>query len=275
MPVEIFTDATSDLSKKRAKEHNIGIVPAAITGKNGEEHLSSELDMEAFVSEITLDNLPLTAAPSHAVNIEMYQQHPDSEVVAIHVGDTFSAYFRNARLAARELDPRGKRISVFDSGTTSMGLGYMALEAKRMAQEGMTRQQIVTWLEYAYTHVCVMAVLPDFSFALRGGRVNHLTAIIGSALRIRPILRVDGNKLRAIDKPRTWSQAIDRMIDRIPFDQVHRIAVIHGAAPERAEEIANRLRQYVEEVETVPMGPAIYIHTGKGAIGFAFICLEA
>lgn len=273
--VEIITDSTGDIPKELIDSYDIGVIPAAIT-LNGKDYRDGiDIGIQTYFEYLHLcltdktKNPPTTAAPSPQVFYDLYEERLPNDIISIHIGEHFSRFCASATLAAIELDPDGEKISIVDSGTTSMGIGFMALVAARLANRGDSKEEILATLNEMKKRVHVLAIFPSLYFAQKGGRISHLGTIATSILNIHPILEIRNDQIKAVEMPRTWSQAVKRLLAHIP-DTANEVAVIHGGVEDQAEELAYTIRERIELVQIVHMGAAIGAHAGPGAIGIAF-----
>lgn len=264
--IKIFTDSTSDLPPEKAKEFGIGIIPLSIV--IGEEGF---LDHETIGMDKIIEVLkegtfsPKTGSPGIGVIEERFRQAGEGvQIVSVIIGDKLSGTFAHAILAAETINPHPL---VVNSETTSMALGFLAIEAARLARQGKPASEIVTEIKKMKKRCFAMVALPTTIYVERGGRISHIQGVIGSALNICPILEVRGGRVESFEKPRTWSKAKARLLEiarGIDFEQV---AVMYVESDEEAREFIKGLPiPRSREVLLVQLGTALAVHVGPGGL---------
>ncbi|HXW75982.1 MAG TPA: DegV family protein, partial [Candidatus Eremiobacteraceae bacterium] len=125
--------------------------------------------------------------------------------------------------------------------------------------------------------VQLFATIPSLTFLARGGRIGHLSGLVGNVLKIAPILTLADGTIKEFAKVRTFSRAVEQLLDvvltRIKDAAAVRTAVIHSMAPDLARSVAERLRAApsVRSVYISSVGPTVGTHAGPGAVGCVFI----
>jgi DegV family protein with EDD domain len=120
----------------------------------------------------------------------------------------------------------------------------------------------------------ILALLDTLKYLEMGGRVGRAQALLGSMLDVKPILGVSDGKVTPLDRVRTRTKAVPRMIERLRADlPVERLAVMHAQAPTDAERIRAHLATVIPdvEVELGEIGPVLGTHVGPGAVGLTYI----
>lgn len=275
--VAIVTDSASNLPPDVAAQHNITVVPIYLhwdghTYRDGVDITPGEVYRRLRENK----HLPRTAAPSAGDFLQTYLRlgHEVEGIVSVHLPAELSGVIEAARLAAnlaREEVP----VRVVNAGTAAMGAGFVALEAARVAARGADLEAVVQAAREISPRVMVYAVLDTLRYLRRGGRIGRAAALVGAALRIKPILYLNNNVVDVLAKPRTRSRALRVMLDemarRVDGRLVH-VAVLHADALEEArllrEQVEARFR--CAEVLTTAFTPVMGAHTGPGLLGLAF-----
>jgi len=183
--------------------------------------------------------------------------------------------YNNARLAAGEEDP--DRISVVDSGTTSLALGFMAIQASLWARQGFSKEAIMVKLEEMKKRTNMFASLNTIQYAHKGGRIDHLSFILGSALHLKPILEISGNELKSREsRIRTRKESLRRLVDIARgLSPLEMVGVVHAGCPKDAEEVAGRISEFHNGTIVMgDIGAALAVHAGPDAIGIAAVQKE-
>ena len=276
MTIRIVTDSTCDLPEEIAAQHGITIVPLYINF-GGESYLDRiELSREAFYARLPdCDPPPTTAMPGPQMFLEAYERLADegaTEILSVHISRSLSAVVDTAHLAAREASTP---VTVFDSGTLSLGTGFLVWAAAEAAAQGHSMDEIVALMKEQSQRTHVFAALDTLEFLRRSGRLNRVMAVLGSWLQMKPLLKMhDGNP--TAEKIRTAEAATQRLIVLLEERQpLERVALVHTHALEKAQYLRQKAQHLLPEGETlsVDITPVFGTHLGPGAVGFA--CVSA
>ena len=271
-PFAVVTDSTADLPEAWRARYGIEVVPLKVLF--GEETFRDRVDMtdEEFFRRLAASSkLPTTSAPSPGEFAELYTRLArDYEgCISIHIGAQLSATAEAARVGARTVE--GFRVNVIDSGTVTMPMAFLC----RVAADSATLEEATAAVEERVPKCRVLALLDTLRYIEMGGRVSRAQAMIGTMLDLKPLLLVaGGEQVKSVDRVRTRSRAIPRMVEFFQNDcPVEHVAVVHAQAPEEAERVAADLRQRLPELE-VPVGQigcVLGTHTGPKALGLVYI----
>lgn len=273
--VRIVTDSTADLPSGVAAALDITVVPCYVVFETESYRDGVELTKQQFYEKLVEASVvPTTAAPPPAVYEEVYRRlaHATPDIVSIHLASRLSAIHASAAVAATSFS--GMNIAVLDSEQVTMGYGWMAVAASEAARRGETLEEIVALVESMKTRSRVLAVLDTLDFVYRGGRVGWVRAMLGSLLRIKPIVEVYGGEVQLVDRARTWKRSLDKLLERVQaLGPLERAIVLHANAPEMAEQVADRLQSVVPQWERLvgQAGVTIASHAGPGAVGVACV----
>lgn len=272
---KIVTDSTADIPDALAEALDIGVIYDYINF--GTTSLQDKLDIsrpEFYERLVTAPEMPTTASPGVGEFEAVYRQAgaPDVDIVSLHPPAQFSALYNSARLAAQSF-PEG-RVTVVDSGQLSMGMGWVVIEAARAAQAGEPVEKIVERVTAMKPCTRVVAALDTFEFLRRSGRVGWTQALVGSLLRIKPLIEVREGEILPLDRVRTRRRAMARLIAEAgSMGPLVSLAVLHTNWPERAEELKSHLAHLrpEDQVLTVDVTPVIGVHVGPQALGVATV----
>lgn len=274
--IAVIADTDSSLSAELAKKYGILLVPIQINF--GDESFASgvEIDDTALFRRIDQEKfLPKTSAPSPAAFHETFKgafAGGAEAIVCVCVSAEISATYA-AALAAKGEFP-GREIRVIDSRFASMGQGFMAMQARKMADAGASPDQIETKLKNMSDRMVLFASLSTLKYLAMGGRVGKLSASMGNMLSIRPILTMKDGKLDLLEKVRTRRAAMSRLVEllasSVDSHKVEQAAFVHTTAAEDLLELEQELRARVEipaDAVHVVFTPGLSVHTGAGTIG--------
>ncbi len=275
MTTRIVTDSTCDLPESVVADHRIIVTPLYINIGDQSYLDGVELSREEFYRGLPdWESLPTTAVPGPEMFRQAYERLADegaTEVLSIHISISLSAVLNSARLAAKETSRLP--VTVLDSRQLSLGTGFLVQAAAKAAAEDRPMDEIISLLEEQISRTHVFAGLDTLEFLRRSGRMNRVMAGLGSVLRIKPLLKMyDGNPTS--ERVRTREGAITRLMgllsDLVPLE---RVALVHTHAPDRAEDLRQRVQHLLPkgEIPSVDITPVIGAHIGPDAVGFACV----
>ncbi|OBB69386.1 DegV family protein [Mycobacterium sp. 852014-50255_SCH5639931] len=269
MSVLVVTDASARLPADLLEQWAIRVVPLHI--------LLDGVDLRDGVDQIPEDvykRHATTAAATPAELADAYQQAlADSGgdgVVAVHISSALSGTCGAAERTAADLDTH---VRVVDSKSTAMGTGFIALAAARAAAAGGDLDAVAAAADAAARHSHAFMVVHRLDNLRRSGRIGGAKAWLGTALALKPLLRIDDDgKLVLAQRVRTVTHATEAMIDRVcqvAGDSPAALAVHHVANPDGAKEVAAELARRLPACEPAiitPLGPVLALHVGAGAV---------
>lgn len=271
--VAIVTDSTAYLPPQAMERHAIRAVPLTVV--LGDRALEEGTEVSArSVAQALRSRTPVTTSrPSPEMFAATYREAAAAGatgIVSLHLSAEMSGTYDAAVLAAREAPVP---VRVVDTGMVAMALGFCALTAAETAEAGGTLDEAVAAAEKRAEGTTAYFYVDTLDYLRRGGRIGAAQALLGSALAVKPLLRLGGGRIEPLEKVRTASKAIARLeeivVERAAAGPVD-IAVHHLAAAERAEALADRLRRRVPglaELLVSEVGAVIGAHTGPGLLG--------
>ena len=225
--------------------------------------------------------IPSTAQPSSGVFGDIYHRVADASksILSIHVSSGLSGTINAARMGAEHI--KEAVVNTFDSMTLSGGERFQVLAAARAAKAGWNLKAILERLEKIRDHTEVIYTLETLEYLARGGRIGRVQALMGSVLKIKPIIRVDhaDGKYSTVAKGRTVAQNLGTIVDHIA-DMYGSIplwaTVLHGRFAENADVLAKSMseRLNIKKLEVLRISPVLGVHTGPGIVGTAVIPME-
>lgn len=255
------------------ERHSITAVPLTVV--LGGEALEEGTEVSArCVAEALQKRRPVTTSrPGPEVFAAAYRAAAEAGaegIVSLHLSSEFSGTYDAALLAARDAEVP---VRVVDTGMVAMALGFCALTAAETADAGGTLDEAVAAAQKRAQGTAAFFYVDTLDYLRRGGRIGAAQALLGSALAVKPLLQLEDGRIELREKVRTASKAIARLeeiaVERAGGSPVD-IAVHHLAAPDRATELADRLRERLpalEELHVSEVGAVIGAHTGPGLLG--------
>ena len=270
MPVVVVTDSAARLPPEQAAANGIRVVPLHILVdghdfRDGVDDTVSDLYQRGGVTTAGAGPAELTAAYHAAL-----ADSGGAGVVAVHISAGLSSTLGSARHAAREF---GDRVRVVDSESAAMGTGFVALAAARAAERGADLNAVAAEAESAALRVHAFIVVQRLENLRRSGRISATAFRLGTALALKPLLRIEGGKLVLAQRIRTTSKAIVAMVEQV-LDVVGSrraaLAVHHVDNPAGAAEVAATLAAALPgcgPAIVTELGPVLGVHLGPGAVG--------
>ena len=271
--VAVVTDSTAYLPQEELDRHPITVVPLTVI--LGDEALEegTEVSARSLAAALQRRRTVTTSRPAPELFAEAYRKAADAGatgIVSLHLSAEFSGTYEAACLAA-EAAPVPVR--VVDTRMVAMALGFPVLAAAAAAEAGGSVDEAVAAAQKRSADTSAYFYVDTLDYLRRGGRIGAAQALLGSALAVKPLLRLDGGRIELMEKVRTASRAIARLeevvAERAGESRVD-IAVHHLAATGRAEALAERLRARVPglaELHVSEVGAVIGAHTGPGLLG--------
>ncbi len=277
MTVVVVTDSSARLPADMARAHGIAVVPLHV--------LVDGTDLRDGVDDIPPDIHGRNATTAAATPTELAAAYEralaasDGDgVVAVHISAALSGTYGAAAQAAL---PFGDRVAVVDSRSAGMGTGFVALAAARAAAAGADVQTVAAQARSAVGRTHAYIVVHQLDNLRRSGRIGGAAAWLGTALSLKPLLRVDAGKLVLAQRVRTATKAVAVMLEQVVAtvgDEQASLAVHHvadpGAAAEVATALAERLPSCAPAIIT-ELGPVLAMHVGAGAVGVVAQLTEA
>ncbi|MEU0764027.1 DegV family protein [Streptomyces microflavus] len=271
--VAVVTDSTAYLPRRTMERHGITAVPLTVVLGDQALEEGTEISARSLALALQKRHSVTTSRPSPEVFAETYRAAAGrgaDAVVSLHLSAEFSGTYDAALLAAKDAPIP---VRVVDTGMVAMALGFCALAAAESAEAGGSLDEVVAAVEKRAAGTSAYFYVDTLDYLRRGGRIGTAQALLGSALAVKPILQLDGGRIEMLEKVRTASKAIARLeeivAERAGGAAVD-IAVHHLAAPERAERLAERLRERVPglvDLHVSEVGAVIGAHTGPGLLG--------
>jgi len=272
--IGIVTDSSISLPENLLKQHNIHVIPILIT--HGEKTYRDRIDINTLKFYSLLDDktYPKTSQPSPGEFIATYEQLKEQfqAIISIHVTAKASGTCQSALIAREHL--KNQDITIVDSETTSMGLGFLTLAAAKAAQKGLSKDEILTLLEHTKQQIHQYMALPSLQYLRKSGRLHAGQSILASLLRIAPVLTMKDGILTATARLRSFQAALDHSVSLLKQDVGQDpiiLGIIHANAEEKARDLATRLAKEFHTLEIIisDIGSALAVHGGPGMLGLA------
>lgn len=270
--VRVVTDSTAYLDPDVAAAHGIDVVPLQVVVDGTPKIEGSEIGPREVAEALRRHGQVSTSRPSPQSFLEVYQaaaERGDEHVVSVHLSGSLSGTVDAARLAAKDASVP---VHVVDSLSLGMGLGFAVLAAAEAAETGEPPDGVVAVAARRAARSSAFFYVDTLDYLRRGGRIGAASAMLGTALSIKPLLHLDGGVIKPLEKVRTSARAVARLEDltveragQVPVD----VAVHHLDNSRRAAELAGRLPARVpalNELLVIEVGAVIGAHVGPGML---------
>jgi len=276
--VRVVTDSAADVPAELAQRLDIAILPCYVIFGSEVYRDGVDLSPREFYDKLaTSPILPTTSQPPLGLFVKTYQNllRESEGIVSIHIASTLSGVFNAARVAADALSTAP--IEVIDSQQLSMGGGWQVIVAAQAAQEGHTLAEVVSLVQDIRPHARAAVMLNSLEHVRRSGRISQVTALMGTALRVKPLLQIRTGEVMAIATVRTRGKARQRLVELVAAQGAFKeLCVVHADAADAAQEVVGRLSTVypTERLLICQAGAAVTTHLGLGAVGICGVLEE-
>ncbi len=276
--IAIITDSNSGITQKQGEELGIFVVPMPfmINGQDFFEDIN--LTQSEFYEKLAEDANVSTSQPSPDSLMTLWDKvlKDYEQIIYIPMSSGLSGSCQSAHMIASE-EYEGK-VFVVDNQRISVTQRQSALDAREMAQAGLSAQEIVDKLIETKMDSSIYIMLDTLHYLKKGGRITPAAAALGTLLRLKPVLQIQGEKLDAFAKARTTAQGKSIMINAIKADIENRFGGIEAGDFWIAGAYTNNLDAALEwkkEVEAAfpghqmhldPLSLSVGCHIGPGAL---------
>ncbi len=279
--VNIITDTTACLPDEIAERYSIPIIPQVIIFGSDSYLENQEIDHATFMRRLEeAEELPKTSAPPPELFVEEFKRLlPDSEpILCIHPSSDLSGTVRSATVAAAGFPDAD--IRVIDTRVIGSPLATMVRLAAEWGAEGLDADAIEGRIHDLIPRCRIYFLVATLEYLAKGGRIGGAAALLGSVLRVKPILTVRDGRADQFERTRTHKRAVARLkelvLEQLPGDGSGHLSVMHARAPDQAHALAEDLRNKLDlpPVPVLDVPPAIVTHAGPGVLAVAFFVAE-
>ncbi len=277
--IKLISDSTCDLTEELLKEHDIEVIPLYVNFNDRSYFDGVDLSVPEMY-EIVKKNgvLPKTAAASPGAFFKAFEKYTKAgyDVIYIGIGSKLSATLSSANTAKSMLE--SKNIHLIDSQNLSSGSGLLLLKASDFIKQGLSATEIKTKIEKLVPKVRSQFVIDTLEYLYKGGRLNALSAMMGTMLKIKPIIKVRNGAMSVGKKARgNILKGVDMMIKEViehkdEIDDEY-MMITHSMAHETYLYIIDKIKDKIKikNLYETNAGCVISSHCGKGTIGILYI----
>jgi DegV family protein with EDD domain len=276
--IAVVIDSTTTLPDGFLPGVELQTAPAVIIWE-GEELLDGiDIQPDEFYARLAQSKeSPSTSQATPIMFQRIYEDlvNRGYEILVVTISSKLSGMYTSAVQAKHSL--AGASIEVIDSLTGTMTVGLSLSKVQEALKIGATLQKCRQVMEDTLQNTGVLLTVETLEYLERGGRIGKASSFLGSALQLKPILEVVDGGFEGLEKIRTRSKALDRLVDltleRIGDRRPIEISALHANAENVAHELIKKVKAQVEikRALVTPVSPAVGVHLGPGTVGLAFL----
>lgn len=279
MGIKIVTDSTSYIPQEYIDKYDISIVSLNVF-MNNKSTRELDIDNQCFYKEMEkIDEIPKSSQPIPDEMLRTFEsivKNGDS-IIGIFLSSSMSGTFSSANLIKEMVleNYPDADITLIDSKTNCMQMGFAAIKGAQAASEGKSKNDIVDTVNYVLNNSRFLFSPETLDYLKKGGRIGSASALLGTILQIKPILTVKDGETSIFTKVRTRKKAIDTIVNAV-FEDIEKnglgdVIVHHINCEEEGLALAKRLEEKLNiPVKIQSIGPVIGLHVGPGSIGIAY-----
>lgn len=278
MRIAVVTDSNSGITQAQARKLGVYVIPMPfmINGETFEEDIN--LSQAEFYERLQDGSEISTSQPTPGTVMGLWNGLLEEydEIVHIPMSSGLSSSYQTARVLAEDYD--GK-VWVVNNQRISLTQRQSALDARKLAQAGLGAKQICEVLERTKLDSSIYITVDTLQYLKKGGRITPAAAALGSLLKIKPVLQIQGEKLDSFSKARTMKQAKSVMVAAVMHDLETRfsdplarqvwIGIAHTDNVQAAEEFAREVQELIPgrpEIYIDPLSLSVSCHIGPGSL---------
>lgn len=281
----IATDSTVDLPKAFLEENHVLTISLSYVMDGVTYKDLDGLSHEEFFEKIRNGSLPTTSQinPEEARKALEPVVKEEKEILYLGFSSGLSGSYNSVRMAAEDLmeDYLETKIVTIDSLCASMGEGLLLYKTLQLKEQGKKLDEIAEWVEANKLHICHNVTVDDLNHLHRGGRISKTTAVLGTMVKIKPIIHMDNEgKLVVIGKERGRKKSLLTLLDKMEKQmqgyQNDVVMITHGDCIEDAKYVEEQIRERfgIENIIVNGIGSVIGSHTGAGVVAVFFMGSE-
>ena len=284
--IAIMTDSNSGIMPAEASNYGIHVLPMPIIIDGTTYFEGIDITVEEFYQKQTSGSVITTSQPSPGDVTGMWDRllQTHDEIVFIPMSSGLSNTCQTALLLADE-EPYKDRVFVADNHRISVTQALSVLDAKSLAEKGLTAREIRDILEEEAMDATIYIAVDTLEYLKKGGRITAAAATLGTILKIKPVLTIQGDKLDSFAKARGMKSAFRVMVEAVKADITSRLSHLReqgllkvGIAntmmdPDKLEEFKEEMKKNFPDIELVyfPLTMSIGTHVGPGGLGIGAV----
>lgn len=279
MGIKIVTDSTSYIPQEYIDKYDISIVSLNVF-MNNKSTRELDIDNQCFYKEMEkIDEIPKSSQPIPDEMLSTFESivKNGNSIIGVFLSSSMSGTFSSANLIKEMVleNYPDADITLIDSKTNCMQMGFAAIKGAQAASEGKSKNDIVDTVNYILNNSRFLFSPETLDYLKKGGRIGSASALLGTILQIKPILTVKDGETSIFTKVRTRRKAINTIVNAV-FEDIEKnglgdVIVHHINCEEEGLALAKRLEEKLKiPVKIQSIGPVIGLHVGPGSIGIAY-----
>ena len=277
MTVKIITDSSASIPPDVVEELGLTIIPSLI--HFGDEVYRDGIDLttEQFYERLTTDKThPTTSVPTPQSFVDAYEKLAEEtdEVAVITITQKLSAVGDVARQAVDLAQKRPSRVEIIDTTWALMSEGLIVITADRAAKEGASLEEVIEVVRSNIPRTDLRMAFDTLKYLERGGRIGKAQALLGSMLKINPVLGLKDGEIYPVGREHSRSKAIEQLYNFAnSFSRIEEMAIGDGTTPDEAEALAERLNEKfpAERIFRFKVSPSVGAHVGPHVLSVAIL----
>jgi len=281
MKVKLLADSASDLSSKLYEKLQVELIPVHVFIGEDEYLDGVTVKPEEMYGRMRQGERVTTSQPSPEAFKKAFLESAKTNTPLIYfaLSATLSGTYNSAKIMEREIKEEYPEapIHIIDTGCVSLGYGLVIIRVARLAKKGASIEEIIEIGSYHARHMEHIFTVDDLEYLHRSGRLSRAVSIIGSLLRIKPILHIQEGNLELTDKVRGSKRVLNKLIEmaktRGKDFENQTVGIIHADNESLAEQLKKLVIEKLgaKDVITQPLGAAVGAHAGPGVIALTFL----
>ncbi|MEC3883560.1 DegV family protein [Halobacillus sp. HZG1] len=281
MHVQVLCDSASDLNQDMFQKLTVHSLPLKVIINEEEYEDGIDITPKEVYERMRNGEAPKTAQVSPQAFRETFTTLAEKGQPFIYFAfsSELSGTYQTAKMIEQEVKEQyeNAQFDVIDTKAASLGYGLVVLRAAELAKDGASYNEVLELGQYHAAHMEHIFTVDDLEYLQRGGRVSRTAAFVGGLLKIKPLLHMEDGKLIPLEKIRGSKKVLKRMLEvmdeRGADLENQRIAISHGDDLERAEQLADMIKETygTKEIHIDYVGATIGAHAGPGTIALFFL----
>lgn len=286
MSFVIVTDSSANLTDALIDQYDIRVLSLRffVSGREYDSYIKGKSpDYQQFYTMMRNKENITTTLINPDMCSQVFREILDAGDDLLYIGfsSALSGTYQAGHMVLEQLrkDYPGRKIYDVDTLGASLGEGLLVYHAAQKREQGQSIDQVYQWLMDNRLHLCHWFTVDDLFFLKRGGRVSATTAVVGTLLKVKPVMHMDNaGRLIPVDKVLGRRKSLDALVERMertaidPADQ--QVFISHGDCLEDAQYVADRIKQRLgvkKDILIHYVEPVIGAHSGPGTVALFFL----
>lgn len=279
---EIFTDSSADLPKELIEKYDLKVMQLEVTIDEKEPVLNKDVDIKSFYDQLRAG----ANAKTSAVTLGYFEEHmraaleAGKDILYIGFSSGLSATYNNGVMMLKELESEfpERKIYYLDTLCASVGQGLLVYHAAKLRKQGETLESVFEKIASMKDHIHHQVTVDDLMFLKRGGRLDATSAVVGTVLKVKPLIIMDeAGHLQNVAKTRGRKNALKEMYQKFlenqNLEEFGTVAISHADCIEDAKVLETMVKEDFKGTEVIisDIGPVIGAHTGPGGLALCYL----